>query len=78
MIFIHLDFLSDFKKASISNLELQFKFNFCFFLDMGNTENAEKIRTSRFIRRHATGTAPIEVTTVAINRGIPWEEAHEK
>ncbi|XP_055306092.1 protein strawberry notch-like [Sitodiplosis mosellana] len=47
-------------------------------MDMGNTNNAEKIRSMRFIRRHATGTAPIEITTVAVNRGISWEEAIEK
>lgn len=45
---------------------------------MGNTNNAEKIKSSRFIRRHATGTAPIEVTTVAINRGLSWEDALKK
>lgn len=45
---------------------------------MGNTENVEKIWSTRFERKHATGTAPIEVTTVAVNRGISWEEALEK
>lgn len=45
---------------------------------MGNTNNAEKIRSIRFMRKHATGTAPIDVTTVAVNRGITWEEAIER
>lgn len=46
--------------------------------DLGNTENAEKISSTRIMRRHATGTAPIELTTVAIERGISWEEILEK
>lgn len=48
------------------------------YLDLGNTENAKKIHSIQFMRRHATGTAPIELTTVEIERGISWEEILEK
>lgn len=45
---------------------------------MGDTEKAEKIKTTRFMRTHVTGVAPVEITTFALQRGITWEEALEK
>lgn len=52
-----------------------------FFLcvsDMGNTDNAQKIKNLRFMRKHVTGVAPINVTTVALERGMTWEQAVKK
>lgn len=31
-----------------------------------------------FLRKHATGTAPTELHTVHVERGMSWEEAMEK
>lgn len=45
--------------------------------DLGNTDKAEKIKSTQFIRRHATGVAPVNVTTVALERGVSWEEAKQ-
>lgn len=46
--------------------------------DLGNTENAEKIQTIRFLRQHATGTAHVVANTVGIHRGLSFEDALAK
>lgn len=45
------------------------------FIDLGNTDKADKIKNIRFIRKHASGVAPVDLTTVALERGISWEDA---
>lgn len=48
-------------------------------LDLGaNGENVKRVRTVMFLRKHATGTAPTELHTVHVERGMSWDEAMEK
>ncbi|KAF2894826.1 hypothetical protein ILUMI_11349 [Ignelater luminosus] len=48
-------------------------------LDLGAAgENVKRVRTVTFLRKHATGTAPTELHTVHVERGMSWEEAMEK
>lgn len=48
-------------------------------LDVGaGGNNAKRIRNTRFLRKHSTGIAPIELQTVHIERGMIWQEAMDK
>ncbi|XP_048482321.1 protein strawberry notch isoform X1 [Plutella xylostella] len=48
-------------------------------LDLGAAgESVRRVLTVRFLRRHATGQAPVELTTVHAERGMDWSEALEK
>lgn len=48
-------------------------------LDLGaGGENVKRIRLIRFLRKHSTGIAPIELQTVHVERGMIWQEAMEK
>lgn len=41
-------------------------------------EVVKRVRTVMFLRKHATGTAPTELHTVHVERGMSWPEALEK
>ncbi|XP_023310793.1 protein strawberry notch isoform X2 [Anoplophora glabripennis] len=48
-------------------------------LDLGaGGEVVNQVRTMTFLRKHATGTAPTELHTVHVERGMSWPEALEK
>ncbi|CAH1982477.1 unnamed protein product [Acanthoscelides obtectus] len=48
-------------------------------LDLGaGGEVVNRVRTVTFLRKHATGTAPTELHTVHVERGMAWPEALEK
>lgn len=48
-------------------------------LDLGSAgERVRRVRCLRFVRRHATGRAPVELHTVHTERGMDWAEALEK
>lgn len=48
-------------------------------LDLGaGGENVKRIRLIRFLRKHSTGIAPIELQTVHVERGMIWQEAMDK
>ncbi|CAG9791173.1 unnamed protein product, partial [Diatraea saccharalis] len=48
-------------------------------LDLGSAgESVRRSRTLRFLRRHATGQAPVELHTVHSERGMEWTTALEK
>lgn len=48
-------------------------------LDLGTSgETVKRVRTVTFLRKHATGTAPTELHTVHVERGMSWDEAMEK
>nr|CAI5863454.1 unnamed protein product [Callosobruchus analis] len=48
-------------------------------LDLGaGGEVVNRVRTVTFLRKHATGTAPTELHTVHVERGMSWPEALEK
>lgn len=48
-------------------------------LDLGSAgERVTRVRCLRFVRRHATGRAPVELHTVHSERGMDWAEALEK
>ncbi|KAM3957889.1 LOW QUALITY PROTEIN: protein strawberry notch [Aphomia sociella] len=48
-------------------------------LDLGSAgESVRRVRCVRFLRRHATGQAPVELHTVHSERGMEWMEALEK
>jgi hypothetical protein len=48
-------------------------------LDLGaGGENVKRIKLIRFLRKHSTGIAPIELQTVHVERGMIWQEAMEK
>lgn len=48
-------------------------------LDLGTGgNNVKRIRLIRFLRKHSTGIAPIELQTVHVERGMIWQEAMEK
>ncbi|KAJ8954252.1 hypothetical protein NQ318_005848 [Aromia moschata] len=48
-------------------------------LDLGaGGEVVKRVRTVMFLRKHATGTAPTELHTVHVERGMAWPEALEK
>ncbi|XP_052757645.1 protein strawberry notch-like isoform X4 [Galleria mellonella] len=48
-------------------------------LDLGSAgELVRRVRCVRFVRRHATGRAPVELHTVHSERGMEWMEALEK
>lgn len=48
-------------------------------LDLGaGGENVKRIKHVRFLRKHSTGIAPIELQTVYVERGMIWQEAMEK
>ncbi|XP_026313578.1 protein strawberry notch [Hyposmocoma kahamanoa] len=48
-------------------------------LDLGSAgELVRRVRCLRFLRRHATGRAPVELHTVHSERGMDWTEALEK
>lgn len=38
----------------------------------------KRVRTVMFLRKHATGTAPTELHTVHVERGMSWPEALDK
>lgn len=47
-----------------------------FTTDLGEkSENVIRIKLIRFLRKHATGIAPIELHTVQVERGMIWQEA---
>lgn len=43
--------------------------------DLGKSENVNRIKLIRFLRKHATGVSPIELHTVHVERGMIWQEA---
>lgn len=48
-------------------------------LDLGaGGENVSRIRLIKFLRKHSTGIAPIELQTVQVERGMIWQEAIDK
>ncbi|XP_045521844.1 protein strawberry notch isoform X1 [Pieris brassicae] len=48
-------------------------------LDLGSaSECVRRVRCVTFLRRHATGTAPVELHTVLCERGMDWFDAMEK
>ncbi|XP_070492560.1 protein strawberry notch isoform X1 [Chironomus tepperi] len=48
-------------------------------LDLGaGGENVKIIKHIRFLRKHSTGIAPIELQTVHVERGMIWQEAIDK
>ncbi|XP_068623417.1 protein strawberry notch-like isoform X2 [Battus philenor] len=48
-------------------------------LDLGSAgESVRRVRCVRFLRRHATGRAPVDLITVQTERGLDWMEALEK
>lgn len=48
-------------------------------MDLGaGGEVVNRVRTMMFLRKHATGTAPTELHTVHVERGMSWPEALEK
>lgn len=48
-------------------------------LDLGSGGgHVKRIRLIRFLRKHSTGIAPIELQTVHVERGMIWQEAMEK
>nr|XP_022905904.1 protein strawberry notch isoform X2 [Onthophagus taurus] len=48
-------------------------------LDLGTSgENVKRVKTWMFLRKHATGTAPTELHTVHVERGMAWAEALDK
>ncbi|CAG5047286.1 unnamed protein product [Parnassius apollo] len=48
-------------------------------LDLGSAgESVRRVHCVRFLRRHATGRAPVELHTVHTERGMDWMEALEK
>ncbi|XP_039751873.1 protein strawberry notch isoform X2 [Pararge aegeria] len=48
-------------------------------LDLGSAgESVRRVRCVRFLRRHATGQAPVELHTVHSERGLEWSVALEK
>lgn len=48
-------------------------------LDLGaGGEVVKRVRTVTFLRKHATGTAPTELHTVHVERGMSWPEALDK
>lgn len=48
-------------------------------LDLGTSgENVKRVKLYRFLRKHATGTAPTELHVVHVERGMSWTEATEK
>ncbi|XP_045467841.1 protein strawberry notch isoform X1 [Harmonia axyridis] len=48
-------------------------------LDLGaGGEVVKRVKTVTFLRKHATGTAPTELHTVHVERGMSWPEALEK
>ncbi|XP_055854465.1 protein strawberry notch isoform X5 [Episyrphus balteatus] len=48
-------------------------------LDLGAAgENVTRVKLLKFIRKHATGTAPTELHTVRVERGMIWQEALDK
>ncbi|CAK1590016.1 unnamed protein product [Parnassius mnemosyne] len=48
-------------------------------LDLGSAgESVRRVHCVRFLRRHATGRAPVELHTVQTERGMDWIEALEK
>ncbi|KAH0549995.1 protein strawberry notch isoform X2 [Cotesia glomerata] len=48
-------------------------------LDLGASgENVKRVKLYRFLRKHATGTAPTELHVVHVERGMSWTEAKER
>jgi len=48
-------------------------------LDLGaRGDSVKRIKLIRFLTKHSTGVAPIELQTVHIERGMIWQEAMEK
>ncbi|XP_034947420.1 protein strawberry notch isoform X2 [Chelonus insularis] len=48
-------------------------------LDLGTSgENVHRVKLYRFMRKHATGTAPTELHVVHVERGMSWSEAMER
>ncbi|XP_011502559.1 PREDICTED: protein strawberry notch [Ceratosolen solmsi marchali] len=48
-------------------------------LDLGASgESVRRTRLFRFLRKHATGTAPTELHVVQVERGMTWSEASER
>ncbi|KAL5282206.1 sno family protein [Megaselia abdita] len=48
-------------------------------LDLGAAgENVTRVKLMKFIRKHATGTAPAELHTIQVERGMIWQEAIDK
>lgn len=48
-------------------------------LDLGaGGEVVKRVRCVTFLRKHATGTAPTELHTVHVERGMSWPEALDK
>lgn len=48
-------------------------------LDLGTGgEVVKRVKCVTFVRKHATGTAPTELHTVHVERGMSWPEALDK
>ncbi|XP_055535326.1 protein strawberry notch isoform X2 [Wyeomyia smithii] len=48
-------------------------------LDLGASgENVTRVKITKFMRKHSTGVAPIELHTVQVERGMIWQEAIDK
>ncbi|XP_012288560.1 protein strawberry notch isoform X2 [Orussus abietinus] len=48
-------------------------------LDLGTSgENVRRVKIYRFLRKHATGTAPTELHVVHVERGMSWSEAKDR
>ncbi|XP_053689693.1 protein strawberry notch isoform X1 [Sabethes cyaneus] len=48
-------------------------------LDLGAAgENVTRVKITKFMRKHSTGVAPIELHTVQVERGMIWQEAIDK
>ena len=49
-------------------------------LDVGMTQedHVELVRTTTFLRKHATGKAKIELHVLQVERGMSWDQALEK
>lgn len=45
---------------------------------MGDINKVKILDTQVFLRKHATGVAPIELHTVEVDRGLTFDKAAEK
>lgn len=44
-------------------------------IDLGKSESVTRVKLIRFLRKHATGVAPIDLHTLQAERGMIWQEA---
>ncbi|XP_031633678.1 protein strawberry notch isoform X2 [Contarinia nasturtii] len=67
-------YFTDTLNATISTAKKTGRFDLGI-VDLGKSENVTRIKLVRFLRKHATGVAPIELHTVHVERGMIWQEA---